>query len=72
MGCLAMAVTLMRGAAHGWSIDATLGNSIGAMLLLAAVGAVVGAIAQWTVDESVRSQLEEQLAGAGDLLGPAS
>lgn len=64
MGYLGMAVTLLRGVRAGAGIDATLLTAIGAMIAMALVGAVVGAIAQHTVDESVRSLLEKQLAEA--------
>lgn len=66
MGYLGMAVTLLRGAVAGAGIEATLSSAIIAMIALAIVGGVVGAIAKRTVDESVRSQLERQLAEAGD------
>ena len=61
MGCLGMAVTLLRGAKNIASPDAVLFDAVGAMIVFAVVGAVVGAIAQSTVDEAIRRRLEEQL-----------
>ncbi len=62
MGYLGVAVTLLRGVKEGAGIDGTITTAIVAMLALALVGGVIGAIAQTTIDESVRSQLERQLS----------
>lgn len=61
MGNLAMAVTLLRGAKEGAGVESTIITAVVAMIALASVGAVVGAIAQQTVDDSVRQQLEKEL-----------
>ena len=63
LGYLAMAVTMLRGALHGAGVEGTIVQAVAAMAVMAIVGAVVGAIAQHTVDESVRISLEKELAG---------
>lgn len=62
LGYLGMTVTLLRGVIDGAGLEGTLLRGIAAMAAMALVGAVVGAIAQQTVDESVRTKLEQQLA----------
>lgn len=62
MGYLGMAVTLLRGAKEGAGVEATLLTAVLAMAALAAVGAVIGAIAQTTVDESVKQRLEKEIS----------
>lgn len=57
-----MAVALLRGAVDAAGLEGTVWNGVQSMLLLAPVGLVVGAIAEYTVDESVRQRLETQLA----------
>lgn len=65
LGYLAMAVTLLRGALHGAGFEGSVAQGLVAMVIMALVGAVVGGVAQWTVDESVRTSLEKQLASMG-------
>lgn len=57
-----MATVLLRGALAGGGLEGTIHQAIVATGLLAVVGVVVGAIAQRTIDESIRTQLEAQLA----------
>ncbi|MEM6329297.1 MAG: hypothetical protein AAF790_03495 [Planctomycetota bacterium] len=67
MGCLGMVVTLLRGVKEAAAVEATIASALTAMVVLAVVGGVLGAIAQATVDESVRVQLSKELAEAGVL-----
>ncbi|TWT65404.1 hypothetical protein Pla123a_48720 [Posidoniimonas polymericola] len=62
LGSLGMIVALMRGAMHGGGIDGTILQAVASLASFAVVGAVIGAIAETVVDESVRTQLEKQLA----------
>ena len=62
LGALGMAVALLRGAIDAAGLEGTSQLAIQSLLLLAPVGYVVGAIAESTVDESVRQRLESQLA----------
>lgn len=64
LGSLGMIVALLRGAVHQAGLEGTILQGVAALAVLAAVGAVLGAIAQSVVDESVRSKLEQQLAEA--------
>lgn len=63
LGYLALAVTLLRGALHGAGLEGSLWQGLTAMAVMAVVGAFVGGVAQWTVDEAVRVSLDRQLAG---------
>jgi MFS-type transporter involved in bile tolerance (Atg22 family) len=68
LGTLAMAVVLCRGAMNFSGAEATLTMAAISLVIFATLGAILGHIAQSTVDESVRSRLEQQLthhAGGG-------
>lgn len=62
LGSLAMAIAMLRGALVGAGLVGTIETAITAMIALAGVGLLVGWIAETTIDESVRVQLEKQLA----------
>ncbi|QDU87689.1 hypothetical protein Pla175_10550 [Pirellulimonas nuda] len=62
LGTLGMAVTLLRAAASGAGVEEAMTQALAALAGLAAVGLVVGWIAQATIDESVRQRLEAELA----------
>jgi hypothetical protein len=61
LGPLAMAVVICRGWLGSGGVENTLSLAIASLVLFSVVGATIGQIAQATVDESVRSQLERQL-----------
>lgn len=61
LGSLAMAVTLLRGALGGAAIEPTMATAAAALVALAAVGAVVGYLAEQTVETGVRQRMEEEL-----------
>jgi hypothetical protein len=61
LGSLAMAVVLCRGTASSSDVEGTLGQASLNLVLFAIVGAILGHIAQATIDESVRAKLEQQL-----------
>lgn len=63
LGYLAAAIVLTRGILMGSGVVGTLQLAIAAMALFATIGFVVGTIAQSTIDQSVRQQMELQLAG---------
>lgn len=69
LGLLGWAVALLRGALVGAGLEGTITSAIASMIALAAVGGVVGAIAEATVDEAVRTRLQSQLAELGDAEG---
>lgn len=65
LGPLAMVVIICRGIKDSAGIEGTLTIAIVALAAYAALGAVLGQIAQATVDESVRWKIEQQLATLG-------
>jgi hypothetical protein len=64
LGSLAMAVVLCRGVKDSAGVDGSLTLAILSMIVFAVVGSVLGHIAQFTVDESVRLKIERELAVA--------
>jgi len=62
LGPLAMTVVICRGWLASGGVEGTLTLATASLSLFAVVGAVVGQIAQGTIDESVRSRLEQQLS----------
>jgi hypothetical protein len=69
LGTLAMAVVICRGALESGGVEKTLSLAIVYLVLFSLVGALIGQIAQATVDESVRSKLELQLAAGAEKSG---
>jgi hypothetical protein len=61
LGTLAMAVVIGRGAMNSGGAEGTLSIALLCLVVFAIVGAVLGHIAQSTIDESVRSKLEHEL-----------
>ncbi|NOY42886.1 MAG: hypothetical protein GXP26_13760 [Planctomycetes bacterium] len=62
LALVGMLVILLRAMKDGAGVDGTILNALAWMALLGAVGSIVGAIAQQTVDESVRVKIEAELA----------
>ena len=67
MALVGMVVVLLRGMKNGAGFDDTVMSGIIWMIILGAIGWVVGVIALQTVDESVRTKIEAELA---DLVAP--
>jgi hypothetical protein len=65
LGPLAMAVVIGRGVLGSSGVEGTLFTAIVYLLLFTAVGAILGHIAEATIDESVRARLQEQLTHHG-------
>ena len=61
LGPLAMAVVICRGWLDSGGVEGTLTQAIVFLFVFALVGAVLGQVAQATIDESVRAKLEQQL-----------
>jgi hypothetical protein len=61
LGPLAMSVAICRGWLEAAGVEGTLTMATVSLVAFAIVGAVLGHIAQTTVDESVRAKLERQL-----------
>ena len=62
MALIGMVVVLLRGLKNGAGVDGTVAAGIGWMCLLGAIGMIIGYIAAQTVDESVRTKIEAELA----------
>jgi hypothetical protein len=62
LGTLAMAVVICRGLKDSAGVEGTLAVALLALVVFALVGAILGHIAQTTVDESVRLTIEQELA----------
>ena len=61
LGSLAMAVVICRGWLVSGGVEGTLTQATLYLVLFALVGAILGHLAQSTIDESVRAKLESQL-----------
>lgn len=61
LGSLGMSVMLWRGVLADAGFEGTVRMAVVAMLAMALVGALVGWIAEATVDESVRNRLQKQI-----------
>jgi hypothetical protein len=61
LALVGMSVVLIRSLKNGASVESAVMASLGGMLVLGLVGMIVGAVAQTTVEESVRSQIERDL-----------
>jgi hypothetical protein len=62
LGPLAMAVVIIRGWLGSGGAEGTLSLATLYLVLFSVVGALIGQIAQSTIDESVRAKLEQQLS----------
>jgi hypothetical protein len=62
LGPLAMAVVICRGWLDSGGVENTLSLATAYLVVFSVVGALIGHLAQITIDESVRSTLEQQLA----------
>jgi hypothetical protein len=65
LGPLAMAVVICRGWLGSGDALNTLSLATVYLAIFSVVGALIGQIAQATVDESVRAKLQQQLAQSG-------
>lgn len=57
MGLLAFAVVMARSVINNGPVDATIGRAVASMIAFAAAGLVLGRVAQFVVDDSVRGEL---------------
>jgi hypothetical protein len=62
LGSLGMAIAMLRNLRLGSGFETSVTQAVASVTLLAAVGFLVGWIAEATVDEAVRTKLEQQLA----------
>ncbi len=64
LALMGMLVILFRAMKDGAGFEGTILSALAWMALLAAIGSIVGWIAQQTVDESVRVRIEAELAAS--------
>lgn len=69
LGSLAMTVVILRGLINSSGPANTLTIATLALAIFAVVGAVLGHIAQSTIDDSVRQKIEQELAGRPSAVG---
>lgn len=62
LGPLALLTTIVHGVLHARQEEAILLNAWGNLLVFAVIGAVIGRIAEWTIEESVSTTVARQLA----------
>jgi len=66
LGSLAMVVVICRGWLSSGGVEGTLMSAIAYLVAFAIVGAILGYLAETTVDESVRVKLEQELARSAE------
>jgi membrane protein YqaA with SNARE-associated domain len=69
LGALAFITATIQGAIRGVTADKLLLFAWFCLCAFAAVGAILGAIAAWVVDDAVRSRVAEELAAAEAVAG---
>ena len=57
MGLVAFATTLAQGLIHHGHVDSTLATASISLFAFGAVGLLVGHIAQWAIEDSLKSQI---------------
>jgi hypothetical protein len=62
LGLLAFATVVARGIVHAAAAADTIWQACGMLLVFAGLGGVIGQLARWIVDDSIRNQLAAQLA----------
>lgn len=61
LGPVALLTTLARGLIHGGNVEGVLFDAWIMLLAFAAIGYVIGRLADWTVEESVHASLRDQM-----------
>jgi hypothetical protein len=61
LGSLAYVIVILRGVLQGYAVEGTIRLSILMLFVFAAVGYVIGKIAESTVKESIRVHLQREL-----------
>ena len=72
MASLGMTVVIVRSLRSGGAFEATIVSAMTWMVTLGVIGYVIAAIAQNTVDESVRQRMEEELNNVQNSVTPRS
>ena len=61
LGILAFLLVLGRGLINGGSVETTIRVACTSLLVMALVGAIVGRLAAWFVEQSIRWQIQGEL-----------
>ncbi len=62
LGPLAFLTVLVRSLLRSVAVETTVWQAVAAMFVFAAIGALIGQIAGWIVDDSVRGRLAAEIA----------
>ncbi|MBX3412479.1 MAG: hypothetical protein KF708_07315 [Pirellulales bacterium] len=62
LGLLAFFTVLARGLTHGASAEGMVQSAATALVIFAAAGYVIGSLAAWNVEQSIRAQLADEVA----------
>ena len=61
LGTLAYVIVILRGFLQGYAVEGTIKLSILLLFVFAAIGYVIGKIAETTIEDSIRVQLQREL-----------
>ena len=61
LGTLAYVIVILRGVLQGYAVEGTIKLSILLLFLFAAIGYVIGKIAESTIEDSIQVQLQREL-----------
>ena len=61
LGTLAYVIVILRGVLQGYAVEGTIKLSILLLFVFAAIGYVIGKIAESTVEDSIQVQLQREL-----------
>ena len=61
LGTLAYVIVILRGVLQGYAVEGTIKLSILLLFVFAAIGYVIGKIAENTIEDSIRVQLQREL-----------
>jgi hypothetical protein len=64
LGTLAMVTVVTRGLTHGGGVEVTLKSALLCMFLFAAIGWIVGSLAEQAIEEAARHRLNGELRDA--------
>ena len=62
LGMLAFAAILVRGTVRGGAPESVMDQAVVYLFVFAVLGALVGSLAQWIVEDAVRGKLASQIA----------
>ena len=61
LGTLAYIIVILRGVLQGYAVEGTIKLSILLLFVFAAIGYVIGKIAESTIEDSIQVQLQREL-----------